>query len=176
MSAAARFACAVAALFVLGPPAAGYGDAGSARSSSASEASNFDECVADGGRVAMKDPPICYLGNRAFERGAAAEPADETAASEEAPKEETPAEDGPPPDSVVSITPGEIPEPRKRPVPPAERYELDPDPGHCEAAIAMYYYDRDEKKCKEFFWGGCGGTVPFETLEECESGLFRIER
>ncbi|MBA4146415.1 MAG: proteinase inhibitor I4 serpin, partial [Cytophaga sp.] len=29
---------------------------------------------------------------------------------------------------------------------------------------------KNEKKCKEFIWGGCGGVVPFETLEECKGG------
>jgi len=34
--------------------------------------------------------------------------------------------------------------------------------------MPKYYYDEEEKKCKEFIWGGCDGVVPFETLEECE--------
>lgn len=45
--------------------------------------------------------------------------------------------------------------------------ELEPDSGLCQAAFIRYYYDKTEKKCKEFLWGGCG-TFPFETLEECE--------
>lgn len=45
---------------------------------------------------------------------------------------------------------------------------LDPESGPCKAYIPRYYYDKNEKKCKEFIWGGCGGIVPFETLEECE--------
>ncbi len=45
---------------------------------------------------------------------------------------------------------------------------LEPEPGPCMAYIIRYYYDKDEKKCKEFIWGGCDGVVPFETLEECE--------
>lgn len=47
------------------------------------------------------------------------------------------------------------------------RCELEPDPGDCEAAIPRYYFDKEEQKCKEFIWGGCGGVVPFETLEDC---------
>ncbi|WPP48660.1 BPTI/Kunitz-type proteinase inhibitor domain-containing protein [Catalinimonas niigatensis] len=42
-----------------------------------------------------------------------------------------------------------------------------PDPGPCEAIIPKYYFDQHEGKCKEFNWGGCDGTVPFHTLEEC---------
>ncbi len=47
--------------------------------------------------------------------------------------------------------------------------ELEPEAGPCRAAIPKYYFDKDEKKCKEFTWGGCEGVVPFETLEDCEA-------
>ena len=77
-------------------------------------------------------------------------------------------------DSPVSVSADALPEPEARPVPSADRYHLEPHPGHCEADITMYYYDRGEKRCKAFSWGGCGGVVPFETLEECESGLHLI--
>ncbi len=50
----------------------------------------------------------------------------------------------------------------------SSKCNLDPNPGLCLAVIPRYYYDKDEKKCKEFTWGGCGGVVPFETLEECK--------
>ena len=43
------------------------------------------------------------------------------------------------------------------------------DTGPCFAAFRKYYYDKTEKKCKEFIWGGCNGVVPFQTLEECQS-------
>lgn len=46
---------------------------------------------------------------------------------------------------------------------------LQPNAGDCEAHIKKYYFDKSEGKCKEFFWGGCQGVVPFETMEECES-------
>jgi hypothetical protein len=46
---------------------------------------------------------------------------------------------------------------------------LIPESGICNAAIPRYYYDQEEHKCKEFIWGGCGGVVPFETMEECEA-------
>ncbi len=46
---------------------------------------------------------------------------------------------------------------------------LEPEAGLCNAAFPKYYYDPVEKKCKMFTWGGCGGVVPFQTLQECES-------
>jgi hypothetical protein len=45
--------------------------------------------------------------------------------------------------------------------------ELKPDPGPCRAAIPRYYFDQKTKQCKQFFWGGCNGTAPFKTMEEC---------
>lgn len=50
----------------------------------------------------------------------------------------------------------------------SDRCDLDPDPGYCKAYFPKYYYDKDEKKCKEFIWGGCGGVVPFDSMEECK--------
>jgi len=46
--------------------------------------------------------------------------------------------------------------------------DLEPNPGHCFAAITKYYFDKDDGKCKEFTWGGCNGIVPFDSLEECK--------
>ena len=46
---------------------------------------------------------------------------------------------------------------------------LVPDAGTCKAYFKKYYFDKVEGKCKEFIWGGCGGVVPFNTLEECKS-------
>jgi hypothetical protein len=48
----------------------------------------------------------------------------------------------------------------------ADPCKLEPDPGLCKAYMPRYYYDDG---CKEFIWGGCGGVVPFETLEECQA-------
>lgn len=45
---------------------------------------------------------------------------------------------------------------------------LVPDAGVCNAAFVRYYFDPREKKCKPFTWGGCGGIVPFNTLQECK--------
>lgn len=50
------------------------------------------------------------------------------------------------------------------------RCNLEPEVGPCKAIVAKYYYDRTDKKCKVFNWGGCDGIVPFNTLEECEKG------
>ena len=43
-----------------------------------------------------------------------------------------------------------------------------PERGKCRAAFRKFYFDRKSKSCKMFIWGGCGGSVPFATLEECQ--------
>lgn len=45
---------------------------------------------------------------------------------------------------------------------------LEPDPGMCKAYMPRYYFDKTSNICQEFIWGGCGGTVPFESLSECQ--------
>jgi len=45
---------------------------------------------------------------------------------------------------------------------------LEPDTGECLAAILRFYYDPETGSCETFTWGGCGGVVPFDTMEECE--------
>jgi hypothetical protein len=45
---------------------------------------------------------------------------------------------------------------------------LEPNSGPCDALFKKYYYDKTEKRCKEFTWGGCEGVVPFETMEACK--------
>ncbi|NDU95993.1 BPTI/Kunitz domain-containing protein [Spirosoma terrae] len=50
----------------------------------------------------------------------------------------------------------------------SERCQLKPDAGPCYAAFTKYYYDQTEKRCKQFTYGGCGGTVPFDTMEQCK--------
>lgn len=47
------------------------------------------------------------------------------------------------------------------------RCSLKPHVGRCDALFERYYFDSDEGVCKEFIWGGCGGVVPFDTIEEC---------
>ncbi|HIP52111.1 MAG TPA: alpha-1-antitrypsin [Campylobacterales bacterium] len=49
------------------------------------------------------------------------------------------------------------------------RCELKPETGHCRAMFRHYYFDEASKSCKEFVYGGCGGVVPFKTLENCKS-------
>ena len=44
---------------------------------------------------------------------------------------------------------------------------LEPDSGPCLAYVPMYYYNTDTQACEMFIWGGCGGTVPFENIEDC---------
>jgi hypothetical protein len=51
----------------------------------------------------------------------------------------------------------------------SDNCSLEPETGMCMAAFPRYYYDKEEKECKEFTWGGCGGVVPFDSLEECKS-------
>ena len=49
-----------------------------------------------------------------------------------------------------------------------EACDLMPNPGPCFAAIPKFYFDEEAQECIEFTWGGCGGVVPFDTLEECQ--------
>ena len=42
-----------------------------------------------------------------------------------------------------------------------------PKPGKCKAAIPKIYYDFRENRCKTFYWSGCGGFVPYQTMEAC---------
>jgi hypothetical protein len=44
---------------------------------------------------------------------------------------------------------------------------VSPETGPCKAAFTKYYFDQITGECKPFTWGGCQGTVPFETFEEC---------
>lgn len=50
-----------------------------------------------------------------------------------------------------------------------DRCKLRPDPGPCKGLFEKYYFDATKGSCEVFFYGGCGGVVPFETMEECES-------
>jgi len=44
-----------------------------------------------------------------------------------------------------------------------------PEPGPCKAQIEKFYFDQTTKKCASFNYGGCQGTVPFETLDTCQA-------
>jgi hypothetical protein len=46
---------------------------------------------------------------------------------------------------------------------------LRPDPGPCKASYRRYYYDAGARQCRSFTWGGCDGTVPFDSQRACES-------
>ncbi len=56
-----------------------------------------------------------------------------------------------------------IPQPAKD-----EKCTLTPQRGPCKAMFEKFYYSARDRKCSPFFWGGCDGVVPFESLEECE--------
>ena len=42
-----------------------------------------------------------------------------------------------------------------------------PSSGKCRASITRYWYDEGPRTCKAFIWGGCEGSVPFETMDAC---------
>lgn len=46
---------------------------------------------------------------------------------------------------------------------------LKPDPGYCKAAFPRYYFESSTQSCASFTWGGCGGQMPFETMESCRT-------
>ncbi|NOQ16488.1 MAG: hypothetical protein GQ581_05470 [Methyloprofundus sp.] len=46
---------------------------------------------------------------------------------------------------------------------------LKPEAGRCRANISKYYFDEKSASCAQFSWGGCGGVVPFTSLEECQN-------
>ena len=41
------------------------------------------------------------------------------------------------------------------------------DQGSCEAAMPRAFFNSQTKKCEQFFYGGCNGSVPFDSVEEC---------
>ncbi|ADP71968.1 proteinase inhibitor I2 Kunitz metazoa [Rhodomicrobium vannielii ATCC 17100] len=49
-----------------------------------------------------------------------------------------------------------------------EACHLKPEGGRCKANFEAYYFDPAAGACKWFSYGGCGGVVPFETLDACE--------
>lgn len=49
---------------------------------------------------------------------------------------------------------------------PRERCRLKPEPGSCKALFTYAYFDETAKRCFEA--SGCGGVMPFDTLEACK--------
>jgi len=48
------------------------------------------------------------------------------------------------------------------------RCRMKPDPGSCMALFRRGYYDGLAGTCRSFTYGGCGGSVPFETESACK--------
>lgn len=44
-----------------------------------------------------------------------------------------------------------------------------PDPGMCKAAFKKVYYNPETYACETFLWGGCGGSVPFDSMVDCQA-------
>lgn len=49
-----------------------------------------------------------------------------------------------------------------------ERCREKPVNGPCKALIEKFFFDQQSRKCKPYFYDGCGPVVPFDTLEECQ--------
>lgn len=47
--------------------------------------------------------------------------------------------------------------------------EQPPESGRCPASHTRWWFDGRAGTCKAFIWGGCDGSVPFETLEACHA-------
>ncbi|POI20944.1 hypothetical protein CIB84_015309 [Bambusicola thoracicus] len=46
--------------------------------------------------------------------------------------------------------------------------DLVQDSGECQNYVLKWYYDKEQKMCGQFWYGGCGGNKNrFETQEEC---------
>ncbi len=51
---------------------------------------------------------------------------------------------------------------------PTARCQQKPDSGQCRAAFQRFYFDQTTQQCQVFLWGGCKGSVPFDSLSECQ--------
>ena len=48
------------------------------------------------------------------------------------------------------------------------------DPGICDGSFQAFYYNSETSTCQEFSWGGCGGIVPFWSIEDCQNSCENI--
>lgn len=48
-----------------------------------------------------------------------------------------------------------------------EKCSIKPVNGPCKALIEKFFFDQQSRKCKPYFYDGCGEVVPFDTLEAC---------
>lgn len=54
------------------------------------------------------------------------------------------------------------------------RCELPGESSMCRAAITRFYFNKADKTCTEYVWGGCNDVkVPFQTKEECEKACYK---
>jgi ankyrin repeat protein len=67
---------------------------------------------------------------------------------------------------IMEKTHGQVVEIRKR-------CELKPAGGNCKALFSRAYYDAAANTCREFTHGGCGGVVPFSSVEACSNVCVR---
>lgn len=44
-----------------------------------------------------------------------------------------------------------------------------PKAGFCKGYFKKYYFDLKKEECSTFYWGGCGGSVPFNSLVKCKN-------
>jgi len=47
--------------------------------------------------------------------------------------------------------------------------QLQTDPGPCKARMEKFYFDPQTNACAVFYYGGCQGTVPFDTPGACKN-------
>ena len=45
---------------------------------------------------------------------------------------------------------------------------IEPNSGSCDFAGTLYYFDKSIGACKNGPYGGCGGIVPFGSLQSCK--------
>lgn len=71
--------------------------------------------------------------------------------------------------AICSKNKEELPEIVLNPKEKDSRCSMPHENGPCKALFWYYYYDAPSNSCKEFVYGGCEGSVPFETREACKA-------